>query len=260
MENQQTVRYKLDTKGPIELELLTDSLGSFAAEFHRQTAQNARRLDDSRTRLFVTKVSSGSVIADLLPMLQDTAGLVVTNYHTLMEFCGNLKTTFEFLRGVVKREPEIDKKKLQAVRAILKPLNEGNGTQLNITGDIKNYGTINIIVPKKEALQISDRAEALIKEIDAEKVDTVDGVTLRLYQARNDSSKSGDKAIIEDIYPKPVKVMFAGDKLKHAMLLSHGNPFLLQYKVDVVVDKKGERPTAYRVTKLHKVEKLNLEG
>jgi len=105
MHNNQSLRFKLDTKGPIELDLLAVSLNSFSAEFKRKTIDSAESLYDQNTKLYVTSVSNGSIIADLIPMAGPTAALVAANFHLVAEFCNDLKSTFDFLKGLTKRQP-----------------------------------------------------------------------------------------------------------------------------------------------------------
>ncbi len=77
-------------------------------------------------------------------------------------------------------------------------------------------------------------------------------VVLHWYQARHDlSSKAGDRAIIESLSKKPVKVLFASDYLKAQMLFVEENPFEYAYLVDVMVETVNERPVLYKVIDLH---------
>ena len=68
------------------------------------------------------------------------------------------------------------------------------------------------------------------------------------YQVRDDAAKKpGDVAVIERFDRRPVKVRFASDEVKDAMLDSPENVFKKLYVVDVDVSEVDGKPVLYRV-------------
>jgi hypothetical protein len=85
-----------------------------------------------------------------------------------------------------------------------------------------------------------------------------ENVIMRLYQTRNDSeSKSGNKAIIERISDKPVKLVFEESSMKKLVLEDSDNIFSYAYLVDVDVQTVEGVPRLYKVINIH--DKLDLD-
>jgi hypothetical protein len=71
---------------------------------------------------------------------------------------------------------------------------------------------------------------------------------LTLEQVKNvPSSKTGDRAIIEAIWPRAVKLQFLSDDAKNRVLTAEENPFQRVFIVDVEVHSVGGKPALYRV-------------
>jgi hypothetical protein len=84
-------------------------------------------------------------------------------------------------------------------------------------------------------------------------------VLLVWYQARTDiKSKVGNKGIIEEISKKPLNITFENEALKEELIHGDINPFRTAYIVDVKVMTVQEKPTVYKILKLH--EHFDLEG
>ena len=68
-------------------------------------------------------------------------------------------------------------------------------------------------------------------------------VVLYWYQARDEkSSQVGDKGIVEDISPKPVKIIFSTNAMKSSIIHDKENPFLSCYVVDLNVESTPKSP------------------
>ena len=73
-----------------------------------------------------------------------------------------------------------------------------------------------------------------------------------MHQARYDpKSSSGDRGIVESIYPKPVRVIFSPKALKDRVIGTEGNFFRGGFVVDVIIDTVGGKPMLYKVTAVH---------
>jgi len=68
-----------------------------------------------------------------------------------------------------------------------------------------------------------------------------------LEQVKNDAKKQGDRGIIEAISEKPVKLIFASEEAKRAVLSVEENPFKCLLLVDVEVKSHEGRPKIYKI-------------
>ncbi|NKB95109.1 hypothetical protein HED48_04760 [Ochrobactrum intermedium] len=69
-----------------------------------------------------------------------------------------------------------------------------------------------------------------------------------MEQVKNDvSSKSGDRGIVETISPRPVKLQFAQEPAKRAVLDLETNPLQCIFQVNVEIRSVGGKPAMYRI-------------
>jgi len=68
-----------------------------------------------------------------------------------------------------------------------------------------------------------------------------------LPKVKNDAKKQGDKGIITDISNKPVKLIFASDEAKKAVLEREDNPFKCLFLVDLEVISHEGKPKVYKI-------------
>ncbi len=69
--------------------------------------------------------------------------------------------------------------------------------------------------------------------------------------------RSGEKAIIEAVHPKPLAVVYetelAADRIKHETEQGDRNLYKLGFYVDCYVERLNGKPVAYRVTQVHNI-------
>jgi hypothetical protein len=63
--SEDRIILKYNTKNPIDLELLTESFMGLANQYPRSLEQLHRESDDTGARLFITKIRSGSIEAEI---------------------------------------------------------------------------------------------------------------------------------------------------------------------------------------------------
>jgi hypothetical protein len=71
------------------------------------------------------------------------------------------------------------------------------------------------------------------------------------WQTRNDTSQTGDRAIIESISTKPVKVILESEQIKANMLKLDENLFKHAFIIDVDVETIEGRVAFYKVIDVH---------
>jgi hypothetical protein len=169
------------------------------------------------------------------------------------QFSQELSDIVDFFKEVkvirdIIRELGFGKKDLEQISQIFEPVAKDSGSQLNIVAREGSTVVVNMSTTSMEANAVQN---SLRRRIEAAP-DTITGIqrdqVLYWYQVRADSAeKPGDRAIIERFSKRPVKVRFANDGVKLAMLNMPDNPFKKLYVVDVDVSTQSDKPVLYRI-------------
>lgn len=250
--NEEVITFEIKNVRLVELSDLTTSMHAFAAEFVRFLEKSAPEVSANNVRLYVKEIRQGSIVAEIVPYAATM--LPFLGYaNTVFSFCKHMKTAYAWLSGESAEKPELERAELENLSQILEPIVKDRGAQLNIgTINAPNGNVfINLDTVKANAAQNSAKRElALIK---APTTGLHEKVVLYWYQARggDPASRAGDRAIIESIYPRAVKTVFANDALKTSVLLSTENPFREAYVVDVVVETISNKAVLYKIVTLH---------
>ena len=238
---------------PIALRALTNSLNSFAAEYNAAQKRADSKFAGKEAQLYVSRIREGSIIAELTPYV--LAGkTLMENSNTVLDFCGHLKAGLDFLQGLKETWDEGNKKSAENLAKIVAPAAHDPAATVTFQAPVTvgSGATFNLTINYTGAEKIQKRAKTYIQELEAPAENIVYETELSWYQARNDVlSKSGDRAIIEALSEKPVKVMFATDAIKNQILAEDHNLFKRAYVVDVVAEFRGKSPKLYRIIKIH---------
>jgi hypothetical protein len=279
---------RLDPGGPVELAGLTESFAALARMYGRHYRTDADV--EPAPRLYITRLQSGSVIAEIAPYAVMMGALVTTmgGANTIGEFAERLSAGIrafsnpsappEHPGAVPTKEDAAD------IRAFVRPLTGKNGAALNIKharlaisekpdGERQtlveysfdenelNRAAVNI----DEALAGAGDALALIEEDDDTFRDSIlREVMLFFEQATRkpgrERGRTADRAVIPDVGSKSLPVYFrkSFQNLKDQMVRGETNPLTNNaFIVDVYVhrDDAGE-PKAYYVTNVHRVVPL----
>ena len=248
-----TLTIHIENVRPVELLDLTTSLTALAEQFRGFVRRREPIFVEDDYRLFVKEVRTGSIVAELvsyasqLPVLAPAAPLIV-------QYAAELGDWFDFFKGVKDASELKDfllgtsKKDMQQVSQVLEPVAKDAGSRITFIaqsgGTIINH--INLASVEANAVQngIRRQIEALPETRNGKHLDQV----LYWYQVRDDAAKKpGDLAVIERFDRRPVKVRFASDEVKHAMLDAPENLFKRLFVVDVDVTEIDERPVLYRI-------------
>lgn len=241
------------TTKPVSLKDLTQSLNAFAAEYRSAQKRTATTFEQDKAELYITKISKGSIIAELAPMVPLGMALV-ENTNSIIEFSQSLKSIVGFLLGKKEGDVKLTKPAVKNVMSLVEPIARENNSALIIQGNVNlgDNSTLNINISNSDAQQIRQRGKEVIQKLDSPSTNDITKVKLLWYQARNDNASSaGDRAIIPVLWEKPVKVIFSSDAIKAKMIGEEGNPFKTEYLVDVIADFKGKKPTSYLISKVH---------
>lgn len=248
MNEKLTVEIK--NKFPVELADLTNALFSFGDQYKRFALTRNEITQEHEAKLYIKEIRTGSIITDLvaytpliLPVLP-----VIANVTTVLDFCSYLKKTYDFFLGKPEEKPSLDKVDCEQLSSIINPVAKDAESQINITYNQNAPINMTININSMEANAVQNKISKYLSDLKEPVTRTFEDVVLYWFQARNSSnSQSGDKAVIESIYSKPVKIIFTNDELKGKMLFDNDNPFKFAYIVSVSVETVGNLPVAYKL-------------
>lgn len=237
--------------GPVPAAAFGDSFKSLQDEYQLFVDLVAPdEVTCSEVQLFVTKVREGSIVAELVA-LAPLAIPFLENANSIIQFAKHLKNGFDVLLHRPDESRALQRRSLTNLNNIVEPVARDGASQLNFQARVDGDVHVHIHLDSTSANAIQNVARKAL-EPNREKVPTSHtGVLMYLYQARNDPrSNAGDRAIIESITPRPVKMVFADNTIKQRVLTVAENLFRLAFVVDVEVQTIGGRPALYKVIDL----------
>ena len=247
--DKTTLIVKIKNTEPVELADFAKSMMSLANDYQsRQTADP--RLP---AKLYIKEIKSGSIIAELAPMLPLAGQLLIEHYDQIENYAEHLYNLIGWLLGKNGKPENTDGKQLNNLSNIVNPVANDKGGQLtfstvNYSGSVVNHITVNYY----EANTVQNRARQEIRQLQEqeEPVENGDYTQVLMYWAQAAPNKETDQAVIEAIWPKPVKVILP-DRIKQEILLDEPYPFKKLYIVDVNVQTVKGRPKLYKITRYY---------
>lgn len=259
----------LDPGEPVGLEDLADSFASLARMYER----HYRRDNEAAPKLFVTRLETGSVIAEIAPygiMMGGIAlmdgGLIVT------EFANRVWRGISYFSGkrdeVQKLEPP-SKEDATDLKEFMKPLTGKTGSRLGIkharyeksNGDKRTVVEYNFDEAEinKASINMGQAISAPAPEQDPEPTESGvrKEVMLFLEQANRGPGKergrTGDRGRIPEVSDKILPVYFRQSiqDLKEKMMQGEDNPLNLMFVVDAHVQRIEGEPKGYTVVEIH---------
>lgn len=279
--SEARIEVYFDVHQPVELVQLTLALQSLARDYRRFMNEDARskgvKVADEDVKLYVTKVQSGSILAELA-----SATPVVGAFFSIMDYqsvfaqyVSNVGTVADYCRGLLERrnlkpaDISITKAGAQAIADVMAVVAENKRGNLRISaikagaeaanGD-RIYAEINFT--SEEAAQVQRGALLAQKVLDYRGDADYENVLLYFQRTSTDAAKSDgrtdDKAIINSISSKPLPVHFASQldaaRVNDMKADPAQNPFKAAFRVDVNVETdRNQMPRFYRVVHLHEV-------
>jgi hypothetical protein len=236
---------------PVELLDLTQSFYSFAKEYEGYANSEFEGADRRGTKLFVKEIRTGSIITELIPHASGLLPLL-SEANTVLGFAKHLKSVIDRLRKPSHGElPAISKTTLTNINSIVDPVAKDSASQINVHTEINNYAPVYISINSQEANAIQNQVRAELEHLRSPVVGLHTKVLMYWWQTRNDTSQTGDRAIIESISSRPVKVIFDSEQIKADILALEDNLFKHAFIVDVVVETIEGKAALYKVVKVH---------
>ena len=260
-----TVTY--ENSKPIELADLTTSLQALSRRFSRFAAQNDLQIEDETVKLFIKEIRPGSVIVELVNLVTSHAtassgllgvglGATVTQANSIITFAKSIGDGLSKLAGKGGSSKDIPTSELRDLAKIVEPIARDSGGQLHIEAKDSSQIQVSINLQSNDANAVQNRSLREIESRRAPMETNFKKVLMYWDQAsKGKASSRSDKALIDKICDRPLKVIFDDDQLdiKSKMVSGRDNPFNIGFIVDVELLTRGERPVAYRVTHLYEV-------
>jgi hypothetical protein len=252
-EGSHLLTVELRNGKPVDLIDLTTSLAALAQDFQEFSDERLQDPIPGNLKLFVREMRAGSIIADLMPMGEQISW-VLDHKDILGAFVSHLTEMAEFfLSGTVADPPA--RQKAERFSQILDPVSKDSSAQYNIQVsdsakvEIHNHFHVGFV----EANAIQNGVRRLYgPQIPA--LEILRDRLLTLEQVKNvAAAKTGDRGIIESIWPKAVKLQFLSDAAKQQVLSLSENPFQRVFLVDVEVHSSNDRPALYRIIEVKEV-------
>lgn len=246
LSQEMTLTVKISNSEPVELADFAKSMMSLANDYEsRQTANPALP-----AKLYIKEIRSGSIIAEFAPLLPLAGQLLIEHYDQIQNYAEYLYGTLGWLLGKNEKPENISSRQLNNLSNIVNPVANDKGAQITFS-TTDNSGSIvnNITVNYYEANTVQNRARQEIKQFQEQEapVETGDYTQVVMYWAQAAPNKETDQAVIEAVWPKPVKVLLPDD-IKKEILLDEPYPFKKLYIVDVNVQVIKGKPKLYKVS------------
>jgi hypothetical protein len=276
------IQLHLNIHEPIELVDMTKSFQAIAFQYKKYLVEEARaqnkKIDDSEVKLYITKIESNCILAELGGAIAILGSLFpLMNYtNVFVQFAQNVERTISWCRGVAKAE-SVDPKgipyakgDLDRVAQLTKIASECHGGELGI--DVIEYVEretekekvvhLSVKYTSEEAYQARKGALVAMQALEYTADADHKNMLMYFYQTNTDEPKAngrtGDKAIIKSLHKKPLPVYFLSEldqqKITYLIHDEEHNPLKISLNVDVNVETdRNDKPIFYRVLRVHEI-------
>ncbi|WP_288348574.1 hypothetical protein [uncultured Thalassospira sp.] len=238
---------EIKNERPVQLLDLTASFTAYAEEYQRYARQEGYDTAGENVQLYVHEIRTGSIIADFISLAEQTS-MILEHRDVLAGFASHLnEITRHYLD--IQKIPDFVASKLQLKNYlnIYKPIAKDTGSQIN--NIVHEGGTViqqfNITSTEAERVIRGISHDLIKKPFEDEQRFTDEALTV--YQARDNSDK-GNLGRIDRFSGKALRLLFANDEVREAIMETEENVFHLIFIVDGKVIMSEETPVAYHIT------------
>ena len=263
-EGDRLVVY-MDPGQPIELTDLTDSFAALARIYERHYRKNG----EEAPRLYVTKLETGSIWAEIAPLAQIAAQtMTVMDYSVIVsDFSGRISRAIRSFAGKGELPASVSRDDAKDLAAFVRPMTGKAGASLGLkhakfersngSDTIKAEYTFDDSEINRATVNIDKALETAPKPDDEHPQRIREEVALIVRRAGDGPGKergrTDDRGLIKDIHPKALPVYFKkrAQGLKNEMMKGDRNPLTHTFIVDVSVQYDDDKPVGYIVTDVH---------
>lgn len=242
------LQIRINNTQPIDLIDYAQSMLNLGNEYSDFINKTDIHVSSEDIKLYVKEIRTGSIITELVAIAPSLFPFM-EHSNTVLDFANHLKVTFNYLLGKGEKPIELDKDCLKRISKFVEPIANDSGSVLQVDAS-NNKGEIHIHLNSEKANAIQNRVHKELEKMKEPVIGLHRQVVLYWSQARNDN-KQGDKAVIESISNKEVKVIYGTEELKHKMIHEQPHIFDTAYVVDVYVETIKDKPVLYKITAFH---------
>lgn len=242
----------INNERPVVLIDLTMALLGVGQQFERFIENETTEQSQAGSELFVKEVRSGSIVVELIAQAIPVAPLLWQG-GSLVEWINHAKSVIEWLSGKIPLPPkDVTKQDLKQWNNILEPVAKDHGSQMNFVVSSGAHVVNQFFITSELANAAQNAIRREVGRLD-ESDDHIQRKRVMVwYQTKfDDTSKTGNKAVIESISSYPVKVIFENNAVKKAMLAGESRFqkqwHELAYIVDVRVQTVQGVPKVYTI-------------
>ncbi|MDQ8021843.1 MAG: hypothetical protein REI94_08395 [Moraxellaceae bacterium] len=252
IDGSKRLEITIENTEPVVLTDLTMALLSVGNQYQRFIEESTTQDYVPSSELLIKDVRSGSIVVELVAHTMPILPLIWEG-GPLSEWVKVVQGTFEWFTGKLSSPPaDVSKQDLRHWNNIVEPVAKDNGSQMIFNASDNSRIVNQFIFNSHQAAEVQNTIQRLLQEAGEPEQHVHRRKVMTWYQTRFDAqSDTGDKAIIEDISKKAVKVIFENNAVKTAML--HGDQRFarpwneLAYIVDVKVQTIDGVPKLYEV-------------
>lgn len=281
-ESPDRIILRLDPGAPIELNDLTHSFAALARIYER----HYRKDGEQAPKLYVVKLDSGSVVAEIVPLVTLLGAIIYTMDSGVIvaDFTRRLVNGIKAFSEPKSSEPALpapSKDDASDIREFVRPLTGKHGAELGIKharyeaqdGErhtVVEYtfdeAALNRAAVNIDSALTSDAFDLLPFAETGERASSILSEVMLFFETASrkpgkEQGRTADRGIVPDVSDKALPVHFRstihGD-LKAQMVRGDVNPLTnFAFVVDVHVQRVDGEPKAYLVTDLHRVIPLD---
>ena len=245
---KSTLIVKIENNQPIDLFDLNETLLSFAKMYKRYIAEDSETATQEY-KLSVRNVRHGSMIFDLVPHAETLSLIPVMVKHAeeLIGFGEKVVSLIDFFRGKGNKPHGLTVQDAHDISQLATVSANNNGTATCIQIEHVTFNTT-VILDSTDANAMQNRARNFIASHQVPIKGLHEQVVMHWGTADRHATSSKDRAIIETFSKKPIKIIFANEEAKRAMM---GEAlFRKAYIVDVEIHTVNDEPKLYKVIKV----------
>lgn len=242
----------INNEKPVVLTDLTMALLGVAQQFERFIENETTEQYHAGSELFVKEVRSGSIVVELIAQAMPVAPLLWQGC-SLVEWVDHAKSVIEWLNGKLSQPPkDVTKQDLRQWNNILEPVAKDHASQMNFSVSSGGKVVNQFFITSEQANAAQNAIRREVGRLDEPNDHIQRKRVMVWYQTKfDDTSQTGNKAVIENISKSPVKVIFENNAVKKAMLAGDARfakPWHeLAYIVDVRVQTVQNEPKVYTI-------------
>lgn len=246
----------INNERPVVLSDMTLSLLAVSEQFQRFVESATNQDYQAGAQLYVKEVRSGSIVVELIAQTMPIVPLIWEG-GSLSEWVKTAKAIIEWLLGRTDTPPQqITKTDLKQWHSIVEPVAKDGGSQLNFSVTDNGHVVNQFFINSQDANAAQNNIRRQLETLESPNDHVHRRKVMYWYQTKFDTaSHTGDKAIIEDITKRPVKVIFENNAVKDAIVNGDGRfqkPWQkLAYIVDVEVQTICDDPKLYTVLRYY---------